>query len=65
MLVDVVVESGVATVTLNSPGNRNALSSPLLTDLHGALDRAEQDDVRVMVLTHGVHHSIECPEVGA
>lgn len=46
------VEGGVATITLDSPANRNALSTALLTSLHEALDRAEQPDVRVIVLTH-------------
>jgi enoyl-CoA hydratase/carnithine racemase len=46
------VEGGVATITLDSPANRNALSTALLTGLHEALDRAEQPDVRVIVLTH-------------
>ncbi|MDO8363826.1 MAG: enoyl-CoA hydratase-related protein [Actinomycetota bacterium] len=46
------VVDGVATVTLDSPENRNALSRQLLADLHAALDRAEQPDVRVVVLSH-------------
>lgn len=46
------VAKGVATITLDSPENRNALSRALLTGLHAALDRAEQPDVRVVVLTH-------------
>lgn len=46
------VVDGVATITLDSPGNRNALSRALLAGLHDALDRAEQPDVRVIVLTH-------------
>ncbi len=46
------VDGGVATITLDSPHNRNALSRALLTGLHAALDRAEQADVRVVVLTH-------------
>lgn len=46
------VVGGVATITLDSPSNRNALSSELLRDLHHALDRAEQPDVRVIVLAH-------------
>lgn len=46
------VVDGVATITLDSPGNRNALSRALLTGLHEALDRAEQPDVRAIVLTH-------------
>lgn len=51
-LVHCTVDGGVATITLDSPGNRNALSRQLVTELHAALDRAEQPDVRVIVLTH-------------
>ncbi len=51
-LVQVEVDGGVATLTLDSPANRNALSRQLLGDLHAALDRAEQPDVRVIVLGH-------------
>jgi len=44
--------AGVATVTLDSPANRNALSGALLTQLGRALDRAGGDPaVRVVVLT--------------
>lgn len=50
--VRVEVRDAVATVTLDSPENRNALSGRLLRDLHTALDRAEAADVRVIVLTH-------------
>jgi enoyl-CoA hydratase/carnithine racemase len=46
------VERGVATITLDSPSNRNALSSALVAGLNEAIDRAEQSDVRVIVLTH-------------
>jgi methylglutaconyl-CoA hydratase len=42
----------VATITLDSPANRNALSSGLLTELHAALAGALSDaGVRVIVLT--------------
>ncbi|MEI7547570.1 MAG: enoyl-CoA hydratase-related protein [Actinomycetota bacterium] len=51
-LVHASVEGGVATITLDSPTNRNALSRQLVTELHLALDRAEEPDVRVVVLTH-------------
>jgi methylglutaconyl-CoA hydratase len=51
-VVHCLVERGVATITLDSPANRNALSLRLVADLHTALDRAEQPDVRVIVLTH-------------
>jgi enoyl-CoA hydratase/carnithine racemase len=46
------VSRGVATITLDSPSNRNALSSALVAGLHTALDRAEQPDVRVIILGH-------------
>ena len=51
-LVSVVSVEGVATITLDSPSNRNALSQQLLVDLHDALDAAEQAQARVIVLTH-------------
>src|SRR5258708_19470320 len=42
----------VATITLDSPANRNALSSRLLIELHAALASALSDTVvRVIVLT--------------
>lgn len=52
-LVGVRTSHGVATVTLDSPHNRNALSAPLVDQLLAALRRAETDDsVRVVVLSH-------------
>ncbi|MEU1053504.1 enoyl-CoA hydratase family protein [Streptomyces sp. NPDC005876] len=43
----------VTTLTLDSPGNRNALSAALVTELAGALAQAGADDrVRAVVLTH-------------
>jgi enoyl-CoA hydratase len=51
-LVHCTVDGGVATITLDSPANRNALSRQLVADLAAALDRAEQPDVRAVVLTH-------------
>jgi methylglutaconyl-CoA hydratase len=52
-LVRSAVDAGVATVTLDSPGNRNALSSALITELVAALEAAVADDaVRVIVLSH-------------
>jgi len=43
---------GVATITLDSPGNANALSTRLLTQLRAGLDAAMADaGVRVVVLT--------------
>jgi len=51
-LVSVAVTEGIATITLDSPANRNALSQQLLADLHSALDDAEAASARVIVLTH-------------
>jgi methylglutaconyl-CoA hydratase len=52
-LVHLGVGAGVATITLDSPANRNALSARLRRELHGRLDEALADDgVRVVVLGH-------------
>jgi enoyl-CoA hydratase/carnithine racemase len=46
------VEAGVATLTLNRPERRNALSPSLLGDLLAALESAGRDDaIRAVVLT--------------
>ena len=46
------VDAGVATLTLNRPEQRNALSGQLLTELVDAAKRARDDDeVRAVVLT--------------
>lgn len=48
-----VTDRGVATITLDSPDNRNALSAALIDQLLAALAAAEADDaVRVIVLSH-------------
>ncbi|MBF6203580.1 enoyl-CoA hydratase family protein [Streptomyces gardneri] len=47
------VGDGVATLTFDSPHNRNALSSKLVAELLRGLDDAAADEkVRVIVLTH-------------
>ncbi|WP_068271063.1 enoyl-CoA hydratase family protein [Aldersonia kunmingensis] len=47
------VDAGFATVTLDSPHNRNAISPKLVTELSAALaDAAADDTVRGIVLTH-------------
>ncbi len=55
-LVRLETADGVATITLDSPANRNALSRQLVADLHAALDGAEAavaaGDARAIVLTH-------------
>ena len=52
-LVHLDVEAGRATITLDSPANRNALSAQLSRELREHLDSALADDaVPVVVLTH-------------
>ena len=52
-LVHLEVTGGTATITLESPRNRNALSAQLRRELAAHLDTALADDtVRVVVLTH-------------
>ncbi|MGI8625719.1 MAG: enoyl-CoA hydratase-related protein [Geodermatophilaceae bacterium] len=52
-LVRYGVASGVATITLDSPTNRNALSQALMRGLAAHLRTARDDEaVRVIVLTH-------------
>ncbi|QWF77359.1 enoyl-CoA hydratase family protein [Amycolatopsis sp. CA-230715] len=52
-LVHYEVAAGTATITLDSPHNRNALSAQLRRELSTALANARDDDaVRVIVLTH-------------
>ena len=52
-LVHLDVERGAATITLDSPANRNALSAQLRRELLAALDAAIADPAaRVIVLTH-------------
>ncbi|SDC94605.1 methylglutaconyl-CoA hydratase [Geodermatophilus telluris] len=52
-VLQVSVERGVATLTLDSPANRNALSRALRARLREALDAALADDaVRVVALDH-------------
>lgn len=52
-LIHAETRRGIATLTLDSPHNRNALSAALITELLGALADASADPaVRVIVLSH-------------
>ena len=52
-LVRLTVSAPVATITLDSPANRNALSRRLVSELRDHLRAADRSgDVRVIVLTH-------------
>jgi enoyl-CoA hydratase len=49
--LDVGLRDGVASIALDQPDTRNALSNELLAELHAALSEAGEDDaVRVVVL---------------
>ncbi|MEU6759534.1 enoyl-CoA hydratase family protein [Streptomyces sp. NPDC046685] len=52
-LVHAAQATGIATLTLDSPANRNALSAALVAELRSALATAAADTaVRAVVLTH-------------
>src|SRR5262245_37741498 len=52
-LIHYTVEGSVARLTLDSPENRNALSTALVNQLHqGLTDAAEEAGVRAVVLEH-------------
>jgi enoyl-CoA hydratase/carnithine racemase len=51
-VVHVDIDDEIATITLDSQHNRNALSRQLLAELHQALDTAEAAAARAVVLTH-------------
>jgi enoyl-CoA hydratase/carnithine racemase len=47
------LERGIATITLNRPDNRNAMSTELMNSLGDHIEKAmSDDDVRVIVLTN-------------
>jgi enoyl-CoA hydratase len=52
-LVHYAVDRAIATITLDSPANRNALSAQLVSELSAHLESAAADEsVRAIVLTH-------------
>jgi len=51
-LVRTEITNGVATITLDSQHNRNALSRQLIAELDAGLDAAEAADARAIVLRH-------------
>jgi len=51
-LVTLTVTEQIATITLDSQHNRNALSKQLIAELHACLDEAERVDARAIVLRH-------------
>ncbi|MGH3804636.1 MAG: enoyl-CoA hydratase-related protein, partial [Pseudonocardiaceae bacterium] len=50
--LDGVPEATTATIALDSPHNRNALSERLLKELSSELARARRREVRAVVLSH-------------
>lgn len=51
-LVRTEIDDGVATITLDSQHNRNALSRQLVSELQSGIDVAEAADTRAIVLRH-------------
>ncbi|MFN3254148.1 MAG: enoyl-CoA hydratase-related protein [Ilumatobacter sp.] len=51
-LVSISIDDGIATITLDSPHNRNALSRQLVRELSHCIDEAEAADARAIVLRH-------------
>lgn len=51
-LVTVDIADGIATITMDSQHNRNALSVQLLEELHECIDTAEAGEARAIVLRH-------------
>ena len=51
-LVRTEIVDGVATITLDSQHNRNALSRQLVAELHAGIDQAEAAEARAIVVRH-------------
>src|SRR5579863_159314 len=49
--IKLVYDAGVATITLNRPDKRNAISFQLVDELMRALDEAEKSGAQVLILT--------------
>ena len=49
--IQLAYDAGVATITLNRPDKRNAISFELIEDLQGALDEIAKSDAYVLILT--------------
>ena len=49
--IQLAYDAGVATITLNRPDKRNAISFELIDDLQGALDEVAKSDALVLILT--------------
>src|SRR5207244_10011549 len=49
--IELIYEAALATITLNRPEKRNAISFELISDLMRALDEVAQSPARVLILT--------------
>src|SRR6266700_897555 len=49
--IELIYKAGLATITLNRPEKRNAISFELISDLMRALDEVAQSPARVLILT--------------
>jgi enoyl-CoA hydratase len=55
-LIDATLKARVLTITLNNPSRGNALSSPMVAELHETLDRAEAKDVALVIFQGAGKH---------
>src|SRR5213078_1081081 len=49
--IELIYEAALATITLNRPEKRNAISFELISDLMRALDEVAQSPARVLIIT--------------
>ena len=49
--LELLFDSGLATITLNRPEKRNAISFALVEELQNALDAIEQSSAQIVILT--------------
>ena len=49
--IQLTIDSSVATVTLNRPDKRNAISYELIADLLAALDEIAKSSAHILILT--------------
>ena len=49
--IQLTFDSGIATLTLNRPDKRNAISYELIEDVLRALEEAKHSSARILILT--------------
>src|SRR5438876_725848 len=62
--IQLAFDAGIATITLNRPDKRNAISFELIDDLRRALDEVERSPARVLILTGRIFTADEAYRMG-